>query len=112
MAIHKVAWRHNNIEEKQMLNIQPKAAAFVANIAAVAALSLGFVAIGTLSASAESKPTVQSAAQSQPSMPRWNRKTFDRLYLMTPSYASPADTTSPCKTAPAFCPDYHGDNGG
>ncbi len=41
-----------------MLNIQPKAAAFVANIAAVAALSLGFVATGTLSASAESKPTV------------------------------------------------------
>ena len=94
-----------------MLNIKPKTASFVTNIAAIAVLSLGFIAAGTFSASAENKPTVQSAAQSQPSMPRRNRKTLDRLYLVVPGHASPDDTAL-CKTAPAFCPDYHGDNGG
>jgi hypothetical protein len=29
-----------------------------------------------------------------------------------PGYASPIDTDSLCKTAPSFCPDYHGSNGG
>jgi len=94
-----------------MLNIKPKTASFVSNIAAMAVLSLGFIAAGTFSASAESKPTVQSAAQSQPSMPHRNRKTLDRLYLVVPGHASPDDTAL-CKTAPAFCLDYHGDNGG
>ena len=40
-----------------MLNIKPKTASFVTNIPAMVVLSLGFIAVGTFSASAESKCT-------------------------------------------------------
>ena len=64
-----------------MSNTQTKTTAFVANIAAVAVLSLGFVAAGTFSASAENKPTGQSAGQSEPSVRSWHRKEFDENVL-------------------------------
>jgi hypothetical protein len=95
-----------------MLNIQSKTTVLAANIVTVAVLSLGFVAAGTFSASAENKPIVQTAAQSEPSVRRWHRKEFDRTYLVAPGYTRPADTDSLCKTAPEFCADYHGSNGG
>jgi hypothetical protein len=95
-----------------MLNIQSNTTLLVANIAAVVVLSLGFVAAGAFSASAENKPAVHGAAQSESSVRRWHRKEFERTYLLKPGYVSPLDTDRVCETAREFCTDYHGSNGG
>ncbi len=95
-----------------MWNIQTKTAALVANTGAAAVLSLGFVAAGTFSASADNKPTVQPAAQSGQTGRTSHRKEFEKTYLVTPGYTRPADTDWLCQTAHEFCADYHGSNGG
>jgi hypothetical protein len=94
-----------------MWNIQANCTASVANIAAVAVLSLGFVAAGTYSAFADNKLTVQSVVQSGPSVRSWHRKEFDKTYLVTPGSTRQVDTDWVCKTA-TECADYHGSNGG
>jgi hypothetical protein len=95
-----------------MSNTQAKTTALVTNIAAAAVLTLNFIAAATFSASAENNSTGQTAGQSKPSTRTRHQKELDRMYLVTPGYTRPADTDWLCKTAPEFCADYHGSNGG
>jgi hypothetical protein len=95
-----------------MSNVQTKTVPSVTGFAALTFLALGFFAAGTPSATAADKPAAQSTAQSGKLVRRWQPNDLNGTYLMKPGHANPVDTAWVCKTAPEFCADYHGSNGG
>jgi hypothetical protein len=86
-----------NRKESKMLNMQCKSAGLLARVASVAVLSVGFVATGALSASADGGAAAQSAANEQFTASTWHRHTASRnpRYF---GYAAPGSVLFPGKS--------------